>query len=223
MQLVQLLGDLVVWCGPLALVLVGMVHGPRPGGAEDGTDAELVAAVLRGDATAYRGLVERYQNRVYTLVYGVVRDHEEAKDITQDALVKAFRSLSSCREPSRFRSWLLTMAMNLAIDANRRRVHRPEPGPVDDMAVGAANGEYDGFTHEDTPARRYEMGQMHKDLLKVLDSLPEDQKQVVLLRELEGLSYKEIAEITNTADGTVMSRLYYARKRLQEVMNRYEG
>lgn len=218
MHLVQLVGDLSLWWAPA--LLLGMVHGPRA--ARDG-DADLVLAVRGGDATAYRALVERYQNRVYTMVFGVVRDREEAKDLTQDVFVKAYRLLDSCRDPEKFRSWLFSMAMNIAIDSMRRRAVRPAPGPVDDVALAAGRGETPASADHDTPGRRYEVGEMYRELLKVLDELPVEQKQILLLRELEGLSYKEIAEVAQVPEGTVMSRLYYARRRLQEVMGRYDG
>lgn len=217
MQLGQLLTDLLSWGGPL--LLVGMVQVSTP---SEGSDAELVTAVRQGDATAYRGLVERYQERIFTLVYGVVRDREEARDVTQDIFVRAFRSINSCREPARFKGWLLSIAMNTAVDATRRTGSRPSAGPNSDVILSAAAGETEGSVHEDTPGRRYEVGAMYQELLKVLDTLPSDQKQVLLLRELEGLSYREIAEITQSAEGTVMSRLYYARRRLREVLVRWE-
>src|SRR5690606_36398960 len=84
-------------------------------------DLEMVRAVLEGDATAYRGLVEKYQNRVYGMVYGMLRNREDARDIAQEAFVKAYRNLGSFRMDSSFYTWLYRIGMNLAIDHTRKR------------------------------------------------------------------------------------------------------
>lgn len=204
---------------PLGLWLVGMVRPAR--GEED--DLALVRAVRNGDATAYRGLVERYQTRVYHLVYGMVRNQEDARDLTQDAFVKAYRNLHAFREDSRFYTWLYRIATNLTIDFVRRRSKAPLPGAEEDVAVRDADGGLSDAHHADSPRRAYERKELHAAILDAMEQLPEDQRQVILLREIEGLSYKEIAEITGTPEGTVMSRLFYARRKLQAVLQPLVG
>lgn len=201
-----------------AASLLGMVRGPVPGDPADDDDT-LVAAVRAGDATAYRGLVERYQGRVYHVIYGMVRDQEDARELTQDAFIKAYRNLHTFREDSRFYTWIYRIAMNLTIDFVRRRGKGPAAGSEEDVALGAADTS--GMTegqHVDSPRRVLERKELYAAILTALDKLPEDQKQVILLREIEGMSYKEIAEILDLAEGTVMSRLFYARKKLQAML-----
>ena len=181
------------------------------------TDADLVGAAIQGDADAYRGLVERYQGRIFSLVYGVVRNREDARDLTQDAFVKAYQNLPRFRLESSFYTWLCRIAMNVSIDHTRRMKLRSH-GEYDDGVASRASGVISMQHHRASPAREVERGQLREAILVALDALPEEQRQVVVLREVEGLSYKEIAEVMEIPEGTVMSRLYYARRKLQEVL-----
>jgi RNA polymerase sigma-70 factor (ECF subfamily) len=195
-----------------------MVRGPTPSDGSMETDAEMIEAVKAGDATAYRGLVEKYQGRVYNVVYGLVRNREDARDLTQEVFVKAYRNLGGFREDARFYTWIYRIAMNLAIDFTRRRNRSPVSGLEDDIASRDADGGIAEVHHADNPRRALERKQLYKQIMDALELLPEQQKQVILLRELEGLSYREIAEVLDIAEGTVMSRLFYARKKLQGIL-----
>jgi RNA polymerase sigma-70 factor (ECF subfamily) len=183
-------------------------------------DREMLEAVLSGDNTAYRGLVEKYQDRIYSMVYGMLRNREDARDITQEAFVKAYRKLATFRLESSFYTWLYRIAMNLAIDVTRKRKRRGESSGFDE-SIASRDG--DGGIHEvhhgDSPSRVLERKQLYARIMDAMEKLPADQKQVILLRELEGLPYKEIAEIMEIPEGTVMSRLFYARKKLQKMLS----
>jgi RNA polymerase sigma-70 factor (ECF subfamily) len=205
-----------VWCG--GLLLFGMVRGPLPDDDAMSNDADLVEAVRGGDATAYRGLVEKYQGRVYNVIYGMVRNREDAQELTQETFVKAFRNLHGFRSDARFYTWLYRIAMNLAIDLTRRRKRTPISGMDEDVGIRDARGEIADVHNIDSPRKVLERKQLHKAIMDALDQLPEQQKQVILLREVEGLSYREIADVLDLAEGTVMSRLFYARKKLQKVL-----
>lgn len=181
-------------------------------------DAALLAAVLDGDGTAYRGLVEKYQNRVYGMVYGMLRNREDARDITQEAFVKAFRNLEGFRLEASFYTWLYRIAMNLAIDFTRKRKRRESAGFDEGIAARDEDGGISEIHHGDSPRKALERKQLFQQIMTAMDTLPEDQKQVILLRELEGLSYKEISEVMDIPEGTVMSRLFYARKKLQKLL-----
>ncbi len=182
-------------------------------------DREMLDVVLQGDTTAYRGLVEKYQERVYAMVYGMLRNREDATDITQEAFVKAYRSLASFRLESSFYTWLYRIAMNLAIDLIRKRKRRREVGYEDGVAARDEDGTVHAMHQGDSPRRVLERRQLYKQIMDAMDQLPADQKQVILLRELEGLPYREIAEIMGIPEGTVMSRLFYARKKLQKMLS----
>lgn len=216
MVLWDVLADLSAWMGPLGLLLLGTTTGTTPDDMDD--DKAMIRAVKAGDATAYRGLVEKYQTRVYHVVYGVVRNREDAKDLTQDVFVKAYRKLDGFREDSRFYTWLYRIAMNLAIDFTRRRARSPVSGLEDEVATRDADGGIADTHTADGPRRQLERKQLHTAIMDAVEALPDNQKQVILLREVEGLSYKEIAEVLEIAEGTVMSRLFYARKKLQSVL-----
>ncbi|MEZ4239687.1 MAG: sigma-70 family RNA polymerase sigma factor [Myxococcota bacterium] len=181
-------------------------------------DAELLRAVLAGDGTAYRGLVERYQGRVYAMVYGMVRNREDARDITQEAFVKAYRNLETFRLEASFYTWLYRIAMNLAIDFTRKRKRQARNGFDEGVAARDEDGEISEAHVDEMPSRQLERKQLFARIMEAMDELPEDQRQVILLRELEGLQYKEIAEVMGIPEGTVMSRLFYARKKLQKLL-----
>jgi RNA polymerase sigma-70 factor (ECF subfamily) len=181
-------------------------------------DTEMVLAVRDGDVLAYRSLVERYQERVYHMVYGMVRNQEDARDITQDAFVKAYKNLDRFRLESSFYTWIYRIAMNLAIDHLRKRKRHGETSFDEQVATRDERGGIDEAHHQDNPARSLQRKQLYRRIMDALQQLPEDQRQAMLLREIDGLSYKEIAEIMEIPEGTVMSRLYYARKKLQKLL-----
>jgi RNA polymerase sigma-70 factor, ECF subfamily len=189
--------------------------------AEDERDieAQLLEAVKDGDGNAYRALVEKYQNRVFGMVYGMLRNREDARDITQDAFVKAYRNIAKFRLESSFYTWLYRIAMNLAIDFVRKKKRRGESSGFDEaIAAKDADGNISQTHNRESPRKALERKQLYKRIMDALEKLPTDQKQIIVLRELEGLSYKEISDITEVPEGTVMSRLYYARKKLQQLL-----
>lgn len=200
-----------------------MAYSPAAMLPDDLTDSELVLRVRKGDGSAYRPLVERYQSRIHAMVYGMLRDAEEARDITQNAFIKAYQNLASFRIESSFYTWLYRIAMNLAIDHCRK--NRRRKTTAFDEAV--ANRDEDGTILEmhqsDSPQKALQRKQLHERIFAALDELSEEQREVVLLREVEGLSYKEIADTMGIPEGTVMSRLFYARKRLQALLQQSSG
>lgn len=181
-------------------------------------DSEMILAVREGDTTAFRGLVEKYQGRVYSMLYGMLRNREDARDVAQDAFVKAFHRLDSFRLESSFYTWLYRIAMNLAIDLVRKRKRRPTSSFEEEIATRDADGGMSELHQGAGPRKVLERKRLYKRIMDAVDSLPDDQKQAILLRELEGLSYKEIADIMGIPEGTVMSRLFYARKKLQKLL-----
>jgi RNA polymerase sigma-70 factor (ECF subfamily) len=193
----------------------------HPGGGQpppDDPDAAMVAAVLDGDPEAYRVLVERYERRIYHVVYGMVRSSEDAHDLAQDAFIKAFQNLHRFRLESKFYTWLCRIAMNVTIDHLRKQKHRRH-SEFDDSRSGGSGGQVVRLhSAPDDPAANVAQSRMFKTIMDAVDTLPDDQKQVLVLRELEEMPYKEIAEILGIPEGTVMSRLYYARRRLQELL-----
>lgn len=181
-------------------------------------DREVVEAVLAGDPSAYRFLVERYQGRVYAMLCGMVRDREEARDLTQDTFVRAFHNLDRFRLESSFYTWLYRIAMNLAID-HGRKASRVKATEFDDgVAAKGVDGVLDPGHNTLNPARALERKRLHARIHAALEELSPEHRQIILLREVEGLSYKEISDVLELPEGTVMSRLFYARKKLQTAL-----
>lgn len=181
-------------------------------------DTEMVLKVREGDVTAFRGLVEKYQGRVYSMVYGMLRNREDARDVTQDAFVKAFHNLDSFRLESSFYTWLYRIAMNLAIDVTRKRKRRKTSSFEESIAARDEDGSIAEVHNQEGPQRLHQRKQLYGRIMDAIETLPEDQRQAILLRELDGLSYKEISDIMGIPEGTVMSRLFYARKKLQKLL-----
>ncbi len=181
-------------------------------------DIQMVLAVREGDTTAYRGLVEKYQTRVYQLIYGMVRNQEDARDLAQDAFVKAYDNLHRFRLESSFYTWIYRIASNVAIDFLRKQKRRGTTEFDEQIAARDADGAMVEQHHQDSPSKTLERKRLYARIMDAMQELPEDQRQVILLRELDGLSYKEIADVMEIPEGTVMSRLYYARKKLQKML-----
>ena len=190
---------------------VPYVEGSHP-------DHELVRASLDGDPTAYKGLVERYQTRIYHVCYGMVRNKEDARDMAQDAFIKAYKTLERFGFRASFYTWLCRIAMNVCIDHLRKQKVRRADSFDEGIASKESGGVISMEHHRNDPSRTVERKRLYARIMDALEELPEAHKQVVVLRELEGLSYKEIAEVLDIPEGTVMSRLYYARKRLQGLL-----
>jgi len=181
----------------------------------DYDEAELIARCQQGDQDALKAIFDQYQKKVYRIAYGVVRQREEALDIAQEVFIKLYRSIRNFKGKSNFYTYLYRMAINTAIDHARRREKTP---PVSLDEEGAFQPAEDVERGADRILLRKEL---EEKLKAAMEKLPPDQKTAILLREVEGLSYQEMAEVTGCSIGTVMSRLHYARKKLQEFLREY--
>lgn len=192
-------------------------------------DDEAVARAQAGDSEAYRVLVERYQGRAYRLALRVLRDDEQARDAVQEAFLKAYLNLARFEGRSSFYTWLYRLVMNLCLDLKRRDrssryVHAPEPADLERIAGSDAAEEDAGWrAHREGPAQALERHELRAAMGNAIDQLPASARETLLLREVEGLSYAEIAETLEIPKGTVMSRLHYARRRVQELLRESEG
>jgi len=179
-------------------------------------ERRLVETAQRGDVESFNALVRLYEGRVYNLCYRMLGDPESAADAGQDAFLSAFRNLRSFRGGS-FRSWILRIATNTCYDVLRVRKRRPsvsldlDSGQDDDQPLQIA----DSSEPPDEFALRRELATA---IQHGLTSLPEEQRIVLILSDIEGLAYEEIAQITNTNLGTVKSRLSRGRARLRDVL-----
>jgi RNA polymerase sigma-70 factor (ECF subfamily) len=185
----------------------------------DTDDSALIEKCRAGDIAAFEPLVEKYRQRVWRLAYNVLRDREEAWDVAQEAFIKAYQALPSFRGQSAFYTWLYRITMNVAADRARSRAAQgrafgTERVPEEDWERVIADPDPGEASPVDAAARREE----RQKIMKALDQLTEDHRRIIMLGDLEGLSYREIAETLEIPMGTVMSRLHNARKRLRDVL-----
>lgn len=188
-------------------------EGVHPAEADD---QALVARCRRGEIAAFEPLVERYRERVWRLANSYVRDREEAWDVAQEAFVRAWQALPSFRGQSAFYTWLFRIVVNVATDRVRARAARgrafgTEPVPEEEwerVMTDPAAAPDDAATRSEERAR----------LRQALAALPEHHRAIIMLSDLEGLSYREIAEVLDIPMGTVMSRLHNARRRLRQLL-----
>jgi len=179
-------------------------------------DRRLVERAAAGDREAYRRLVEKYQQRAFAIAYEVVRSREDAEDIVQESFVKAYLSLAEFRNQAAFYTWLYRIVYNMAIDW-KRRVQRRGGDPVEYNEF-AGHGEVEESGRFDGPHALLERKERSRRIGGVLAELSDEHRVAITLREIEGLSYDEIARVTGVSKGTVMSRLHYARKKLQRAL-----
>jgi RNA polymerase sigma-70 factor (ECF subfamily) len=187
--------------------------GPDPG-ASNPDDADAVRRARAGDREAFRVLVERHQGRAYRLALRVLRDEEGARDVVQDAFLKAWGSLDRFEGRSGFYTWLYRIVMNLCLDRRRRRQTRRE---VEWSEAADAEGAALAPALSDpgaAPDEALDRSQLRGLVARAIAELPDDARRTIELREIDGLSYQEIAQALGIPKGTVMSRLHYARRRL---------
>jgi RNA polymerase sigma-70 factor (ECF subfamily) len=183
-------------------------------------DLEVIQRVRNGDRDAFRILVDRYQGRAHRLALRVLRDEEAARDAVQDAFVKAYSALARFEGRSSFFTWLYRLVMNQCLDARRRDKSGQELAfeeggglELDAEASLLPVPEVDGVSF--APAATLMRKELLDHLARAVDRLPEAARETLLLREVEGLSYAEIATALGIPKGTVMSRLHYARRQVQ--------
>src|SRR5689334_2685713 len=194
-----------------------MSEGPK----EANDDRALVRAAQRGDEQAFRSLVERYHRRVVQLALGMVKDPDDAMDIAQETFVRVHRYLPSFKGDSSFFTWTYRIAMNLCLDAQRKksRVTRVDSEEGDEAEIEAA---MDPPSHALAGPQRAALNEELKAKLEeALAGLSENHRSILLLRELEGLSYEELAKVLGIRKGTVMSRLFHARLKMQNKLREY--
>lgn len=173
---------------------------------------EIIRSVLRGNINDFEKLVTAYEKNVYNIALRMVGDPDDAADMTQETFIKAYRALSGFRGDSKFSSWLYRIASNVCLDFLRSRSRHPQ------VSLSTVD-EDDRATFELPDMRQNPEEQLMKKLgmeavRRGLEQLPEQQRQILVLRELGGLSYAELAQTLGLEEGTVKSRIFRARKRL---------
>ncbi|MFK5914002.1 MAG: RNA polymerase sigma factor RpoE [Woeseiaceae bacterium] len=182
---------------------------------ERSIDQALVERVQKGDKKAFDILVLKYQQRVMNILSRFVRDHYEVQDLAQETFIKAYRALATFRGDSAFYTWVYRIAINTAKNFLVAQGRRP---PRDDIESSEAE-QYDGASNlhdHATPERILLKDEIAETVLNAINDLPEDLRMAITLREIEGLSYDEIAETMSCPIGTVRSRIFRARETVDE-------
>jgi RNA polymerase sigma-70 factor (ECF subfamily) len=184
-------------------------------------DREKVRAAQAGDREAFDFLVEKYKDIVYAVAYRFAHDPDLALDLAQDSFIRAYRGIKSFKGRSSFSTWLYRVAMNTCIDYTRKKARSVDTQTVPEEVAEYAGVETVSGRAPRSPASQALSGELGDKIQEAIDALPEYHKSVFVLYEIEGLSYKEIAEVVGCSIGTVMSRLHYARKKLQRMLQPY--
>lgn len=186
------------------------------------TDAELVERVQRGDKRAFDILVIKYQSKIFSIISRFISDHSEINDVAQDAFIKAYRALPNFRGESAFYTWMYRIAINTAKNYLTAKSRRPPASDIDSQ--DAENYTVGANLHENaSPEKLLMRDQLKKVIFDTINQLPEDLKTAITLREIEGLSYEEIADSMNCPVGTVRSRIFRAREAIDEQMKPLMG
>lgn len=189
-------------------------------------DITLVQRLRTGDQRAYKLLVERYQRKVYGVALGILRNKEDARDAAQDAFVKVYRYLDYFKGESSFSTWLYRITTNVCIDMLRKK----------GSTKGISHVEFDEAVKRDTaeaqigalgsmlgtnPQKSALRKELAEKITEAISQIPESHREILLLREVEGMSYEDLARTLNIPKGTVMSRLFHARLKMQTILNGY--
>lgn len=179
--------------------------------SEEAADVELVRRVQAGDTRAFDLLVQKYQHKILHLIGRYVHDPVAAQDVAQEAFIKAYRGLRNFRGDSAFYTWLYRIAINTAKNFLVTESRRTPDYEVNAEDAEHLNGE-SGLKEYATPERELLSEEIKRQIFKAMEDLPEDLRSAIVLRELEGMSYEEIAQVMECPIGTVRSRIFRARE-----------
>ncbi len=178
-------------------------------------DAQLIEQFQQGDKTVFDTLFNRYQKRTFRLVQRFVPNHEDARDITQDAFIRAYQGLADFKSQCQFYSWLYRITVNLCIDFLRKKSRSEvmvyETGESDELPMANFPD-----LRSDSPAKAAENKELRGQIRKAIRQLPPKQRQIFILRHWDGLSLKDIAAIVGRSDGTVKAHLFHAHRNLRK-------
>jgi RNA polymerase sigma factor (sigma-70 family) len=203
---------------PLVVEPLRMEHLPT----DTADDGSLVQRAKQGDVVAYDELVRRYQERVYSTVYNMTSNHEDAGDLAQETFIKGFQALKSFKGDSSFYTWVYRIAVNKTINFLKQRKNKTHHLSLNDLDF---NAEHDpdmvALVSERTPRRDAGLTELQEQLNQAMQKLSPDHRLVVTLHDVQGLPHEEIARIMDCNVGTVRSRLFYARQQLQAHLSDY--
>ncbi|MCX8156544.1 MAG: sigma-70 family RNA polymerase sigma factor [Verrucomicrobiae bacterium] len=178
-------------------------------------DLTLVRRAQRGDLEAFDQLIQRYQERIYSAIYHMTANHEDANDLAQETFIKAYRALPSFKGDATFFTWLYRIAVNKTLNYLRQRKNRVHLSLNDLDAQVENDPDLVALISDKTPRRDLNLAELQEKLNKAMLKLSDTHRMVVTLHDIQGLPHEEIARIMDCNEGTVRSRLFYARQQLQ--------
>jgi RNA polymerase sigma-70 factor (ECF subfamily) len=186
----------------------------------DVSELDLVKRCQEGDSEAFDQLVTRYRTRVFGMIYNMVHNEQDAWDLAQDSFVKAWKSISRFRGQSSFYTWIYRIVMNVTIDWIRKKQVKGTGAEFDDsIQLKEIDPASKTMPRADAlPYERMQQGEIRAQIDKAIAQLSPEHRAVILMKEIEDMQYHEIAETLGCSIGTVMSRLFYARKKLQSLL-----
>ncbi|MBC7998917.1 MAG: sigma-70 family RNA polymerase sigma factor [Leptolyngbya sp.] len=197
----------------------------------DHTDESIVEQFRQTkDATQFKSLVRRYQNRIYNAAFRILGSKDEAEEVTQDTFLRVHQGLDRFREQASFSSWIFRITHNLCVDLVRAKQRKaglkvvsfdPQSTQSEDELYDSANSVSQIADPMLSPAQLVDEVEQQEVIQKYLMELPENQRTAIVLHDIEGFQYQEIAEILGTSVGTVRSRIYYGRMKLRELLTPY--
>jgi RNA polymerase sigma-70 factor (ECF subfamily) len=203
--------------GHTSVLSVGGGGGFGESVAED--DIALVRRCQKGDALAFEQLVIKYRSKVFSMIYGMVQNEQDAWDLAQEGFIKAWRSIHRFKGQASFYTWLYRIVTNVAIDSLRRKGFKKTAEFDDQIAANEVEpGSKTVPTPDPLPHQGLEREEIRQRIEQAISKLSPEHRAVIVMKEIEELQYNEIAEALGCSIGTVMSRLFYARKKLQTLL-----
>ena len=184
-------------------------------------DETLVARVQHGDASAFDLLVQRYQERLYATVYHMTSNHEDANDLVQEAFIKAYKSMGSFKRESSFYTWVYRIAVNRTLNHLKRRKNKNHFSLDDVDTHIQTDPDFVELMSHVTPRREVGLMELQEKLNEALQKLSEAHRAVVVMHDVQGMTHADIAKVIQCSEGTVRSRLFYARQQLQGLLSDY--
>lgn len=181
------------------------------------SDEELVEKVKKGDVDAYEEIVKKYENKVFGIVYHMIKNQNDVEDLAQEVFIKVYKNLSKFKGDSSLYTWIYKITVNLCLDEMKKRkniIYLDEKLEVEDGEL-----ERELPSSDKTQVELYEEKELKENLHKCIGKLPEKQRVMIVLRDIKGFSYEEISEITSVKLGTVKSQINRARLKLKELLD----
>ncbi|MBV9492118.1 MAG: sigma-70 family RNA polymerase sigma factor [Verrucomicrobia bacterium] len=184
-------------------------------------DETLVRRTQGGDTRAFDALWQRYSPRIYSLIYNMTSNHEDANDLLLEAFAKAYRSINGFRGKSSFYTWIHAIAVNMTINFLKKRGRRHQMS-LDDMDANVQNDkDFLEMTAANTPVREVDLAELQKRLNEAMMKLSVEHRAVVTMFDIQGMPHAEIARILGVPEATVRSRLFYAHRQLQNYLEEF--